>query len=90
MGLSYIWCNFTKVTPLLDHRFPIDLMVKITLLGMLALNIYCLPNQLIYSILSFIFLSSLINYNSQSRGDISLPWMHRRDLFLMNLISNHY
>ena len=28
MGSSYTWCNSTKVTPFLDHRFQKDLMVK--------------------------------------------------------------
>ena len=41
-------------------------MVKITLLAMSTLHIYCLPNQLIYLNLSHIFLSIIINYNTQS------------------------
>ena len=28
MGSSYTWCNLKKVTPFIDHRFVIDLMVK--------------------------------------------------------------
>ena len=28
MGSSYTWCNFTRVTPFLSHRFPKDLTVK--------------------------------------------------------------
>ena len=28
MGSSYTWCNLTRVTPFVDRRFVIDLMVK--------------------------------------------------------------
>ena len=28
MGSSYTWCNLTRVTPFIDHKFVIDLMVK--------------------------------------------------------------
>ena len=28
IGSSYTWCNLTKVTPFVDRRFVIDLMVK--------------------------------------------------------------
>ena len=28
MGLNYIWCNSTRVTPFLSLRFPKDLIVK--------------------------------------------------------------
>ena len=28
MGSSYTWCNLTRVTPFVDRRFAIDLMVK--------------------------------------------------------------
>ena len=28
MGSSYTWCNLTRVTPFIDRRFVIDLMVK--------------------------------------------------------------
>ena len=28
MGSNYTWCNFTRVTHFLSHRFQKDLMVK--------------------------------------------------------------
>ena len=28
MGSSYTWCNLTRVTPFIDHRFVIDPMIK--------------------------------------------------------------
>ena len=28
IGSSYTWCNLTRVTPFVDRRFVIDLMVK--------------------------------------------------------------
>ena len=28
MGSNYIWYNLTRVTPFVDRRFVIDLMVK--------------------------------------------------------------
>ena len=28
MGLSYTWCNSTKIISFLDHRYQKDLMVK--------------------------------------------------------------
>ena len=37
MGASYTWCNFTRVTPFLDHWFVLDLRVKKTFIAMYLL-----------------------------------------------------
>ena len=52
MGSSYTWCNFTRVTPFLSHRFPKDLTVKKkTLSFFTSLNAYLINSILIISLL---------------------------------------
>ena len=65
MGSSYIWCNFTRVTHFLSHRFPKDLTVKKkTSSFFTSLNAYLINSILIISLLikyffvSFFFLST--------------------------------
>ena len=66
MGSSYTWCNFTRVTPFLSHRFPKDLTVKKkTSSFFTSLNAYLINSILIISLLikyffvSFFFFSPL-------------------------------
>ena len=65
MGSSYTWCNSTRVTSFLSHRFPKDLTVKKkTSSFFISLNTYLINSILIISFLikyffvSFFFLST--------------------------------
>ena len=52
MGSSYTWCNSTRVTSFLSHRFPKDLMVKKkTSSFFISLNTYLINSILIISLL---------------------------------------
>ena len=52
MGSSYIWCNSTRVTHFLSHRFPKDLTVKKkTSSFFTSLNAYLINSILIISLL---------------------------------------
>ena len=52
MGLNYTWCNSTRVTHFLSHRFPKDLTVKKkTSSFFTSLNAYLINSILIISLL---------------------------------------
>ena len=57
MGLNYTWCNSTRVTPFLSHRFMKDSTDKNkTLLSITTLNTYLINSLLNISLLIKYFL----------------------------------
>ena len=78
MGSSYTWCNSTRVTPFLSHRFMRDPTDKNkTLLSIITLNTYLINSLLIISSLIKYFLCLFFSLLIKSFFPFSLQILFR-------------
>ena len=78
MGSSYTWCNSTRVTPFLSHRFMRDPTDKNkTLLSIITLNTYLINSLLIIFLLIKYFLCLFFSLLIKSFFPFSLQILFR-------------